>query len=126
MTCAAAEFESFIAWRWRQGKQREPLAEQFIMTAGLAGETGEVCELLKKAVRSDTPVDRRKLCLELGDVIHYATRIALAHGLTLPQIMSANRLKLLRRQALGKNEAAELAGAGFVIDGLPAPAEVAS
>ncbi len=38
---------------------------------GLAGEVGEVSELIKKSIRDNAPLDIQKLKLELGDVLWY-------------------------------------------------------
>jgi len=64
---------------------------------GLAGETGEVVELIKKAVRSDSPVDREKLKYELGDVLWYLSQLATECGLKLNEIAEANIVKLQKR-----------------------------
>lgn len=109
-----AEYECWLAANWNGS---DDLRDLFIMTAGLAGETGEGCELLKKDIRGrpGQTLDRRKLCLELGDAHHYATRIAQRHGLTLADIQAANVSKLTHRRANGKNEAAELELCGAII-----------
>lgn len=46
-----------------------------IMTLGLAGETGEALEVVKKHIR-DGELDREKLIKELGDVFYYLCRVA--------------------------------------------------
>nr|WP_256489658.1 MazG nucleotide pyrophosphohydrolase domain-containing protein [Dyella lutea] len=76
------------------------------MSVGLGGEAGEVQELLKKHVRDGREI-HDDLLLELGDVLHYLTRIAAQFGMTLEQIMLANREKIERRHA--KREAARRA-----------------
>lgn len=43
---------------------------------GLAGECGEVAELVKKAVFHDVGIDRDKLLKELGDVSWYVAALA--------------------------------------------------
>jgi NTP pyrophosphatase (non-canonical NTP hydrolase) len=69
---------------------------------GLAGETGEAVELVKKSFRKGGKLDRVALRDELGDVLYYLTRIANKAGFTLAQIADANVLKLAKRQKLGK------------------------
>lgn len=73
---------------------------------GLAGETGEVIEHIKKVVRDEnsTVSDERKqaIKLELGDVFWYATRLANELGLTLEEILNSNIEKLTHRQKHGK------------------------
>jgi len=67
---------------------------------GLCGEAGEVAEWTKKNVyRGDTRFTPAMLKSELGDVLHYLTRIALAHGFTLEEVMAENVLKITERQS---------------------------
>lgn len=97
------DYDAFVRHNWNRrkgareaGDKRDPSRDLFIMSVGLAGETGEVLELLKKHVR-DGKLDRDALLLELGDVLHYLTRIAAEYGLSLPQVMDANVIKLEQR-----------------------------
>jgi len=68
---------------------------------GLAAETGEVLELLQKAIRKDKKVDvfinNVELINELGDVLWYLTRLANHNGISLKRVIACNRAKLLRR-----------------------------
>ena len=54
------------------------------LALGLIGETGEVCEHLKKSLRDDggllTGGRREKLIHELGDVLWYTAMLAKAYG----------------------------------------------
>ena len=72
-------------------------------TLGLAGETGEVCEKVKKVIRdkngtfdAETVAALRK---ELGDVLWYVARLADELGLDLDEIAADNLAKLASRQA---------------------------
>lgn len=67
---------------------------------GLAGETGETCELIKKSRRTGArheAIDIADLTSELGDVLFYAAAIANAHGITLDQIVDVNLAKRVKR-----------------------------
>ena len=88
-------FEQFI----RDGSFRTKgdIESLFVMTVGLAGESGEVCELLKKYVRDDKEI-HGDLLLELGDVLHYLTMIAHTFDMSLDDIMKANIHKLEERR----------------------------
>jgi len=68
---------------------------------GLAGETGEVCDLVKKAIRSGKPVNRDDLRWELGDVLYYLARVAREFGFTFEEIAYSNKLKLENRMRDG-------------------------
>jgi NTP pyrophosphatase (non-canonical NTP hydrolase) len=74
-------------------------------TLGLAGESGEVAEKVKKLLRDDGGVmsdDRRgALAGELGDVLWYVAQVATEAGLDLEEIAQGNLDKLLSRQQRG-------------------------
>lgn len=77
-------------------------------TLGLAGETGEVIEKIKKIVRDKqgkvSEEDKELLTLELGDVLWYLTQIASDLGIELEDIAKKNIKKLYSRfdrKALG-------------------------
>ncbi len=70
-------------------------------TLGLAGESGEVAEKIKKILRDNKGVadDSRKqeLQKELGDVLWYVSQLATELGLSLDEIASLNIDKLYSR-----------------------------
>jgi NTP pyrophosphatase (non-canonical NTP hydrolase) len=73
---------------------------------GLAGETGEVVEIIKKITRDDdgdiSDDKRQKLVLELGDVLWYVTRISSVIGVSLRDVIEGNVAKLTERRMNGK------------------------
>jgi NTP pyrophosphatase (non-canonical NTP hydrolase) len=75
---------------------------------GLAGETGELVDLVKKSVNYGKPLDLDKLLNEAGDVIHYLARILDAHGLTLENAKAANLDKLAARFPQGYTDQAAI------------------
>jgi NTP pyrophosphatase (non-canonical NTP hydrolase) len=69
---------------------------------GLAGETGEVMELMKKMYRDGATVEFiQNVKKELGDVLWYIAVLAHDHGLTLEEIASHNIVKLQSRKDRG-------------------------
>ncbi len=80
-----------------------PRAHTVIYPAlGLAGEAGEVCEKIKKALRDHHGVfDRDALTRELGDVLWYVAVLANDLGLTLGDIATTNLAKLADRAERG-------------------------
>lgn len=76
------------------------LRSLFILTNGLAGETGETLEHFKKWIR-DGKFDRVKAALELGDILAYLTWLTATLGYTLEDIAGLNHDKLVAR---GKKE----------------------
>lgn len=90
------KFQKFVKEHWTV--QDEPLKDLFIMCTGLAGETGETLEHLKKHIR-DGKIDLKELKLELGDVLHYWVRILQQYDLKFEDVLDANVEKLVRRRA---------------------------
>ncbi len=70
---------------------------------GLAGETGEICEKLKKALRDEqgviSPERKAALSKELGDVLWYVAALCSELGLALDDVACSNIEKLARRRA---------------------------
>jgi len=71
---------------------------------GLAGETGEVCEHIKKGVLHGHGVDRSHLIKELGDVLWYLAGVASVLGVSLDEVALQNIEKLERRYPNGWSE----------------------
>ena len=71
---------------------------------GLAGETGEVMEKVKKMIRdkngvfSPTPEDLEELKKELGDVLWYLSALAFYNGIDLDDVARVNLDKLRSRK----------------------------
>lgn len=72
---------------------------------GLAGETGEVCEKVKKVLRDSGGVfseeKKAEIKKELGDVLWYISNLASDLDLKLEDIARANLEKLLSRKERG-------------------------
>lgn len=64
---------------------------------GLAGEAGEVIELIKKHVYHGQPLDETKLKKELGDVQWYLSGLAKVRNLKLSDVGEHNIAKLRAR-----------------------------
>ncbi len=75
-----------------------PLA---VMALGLAGESGEVIELVKKYVGHGHDLDRLKVQKELGDVLWYVSAIATLLGIDLDTVADVNIAKLKARYPQG-------------------------
>lgn len=73
---------------------------------GLASETGEVADKLKKIIRDQnyeiTEANRQAIAGELGDVLWYLAQTATELKLDLNQIAQDNLEKLFSRQARNK------------------------
>ena len=73
---------------------------------GLAGETGETSEKLKKAIRDDggivTEERRAAIKKELGDVLWYIAALSTELNLDLQEIAEENLAKLAKRKVEAK------------------------
>ena len=73
-------------------------SEQIINGAlGLAGESGEVADMVKKRFMQGHSLDREHLAKELGDICWYIAETATAIGYDLDTIMQMNIDKLRKR-----------------------------
>lgn len=68
---------------------------------GLAGESGEFADEVKKHLFHGHPLDRERLQKELGDVLWYVASGCLALGVTLEEVAQANVDKLRARYPEG-------------------------
>ncbi len=84
-------------------KDHEMSRELRIATYGLgiAGEAGEVADVIKKEVGHKHPADPLKILNELGDDMWYISRIAAEYGFTLEEVAIANIAKLKERYPEG-------------------------
>lgn len=77
---------------------------------GLAGESGETVDAVKKQIRDSSNPEHRDnsgttnktIALELGDTLYYLTKMADILGYTLIDIMQMNKDKLEYRKLHGK------------------------
>jgi NTP pyrophosphatase (non-canonical NTP hydrolase) len=73
---------------------------------GIAGEAGEVADLIKKVIGHGHPMDKEKLTKELGDVLWYVAALADLHGIPLHVVAKANLEKLAKRYPNGFSQEA--------------------
>ena len=64
---------------------------------GLAGETGECCDIVKKYKYQGHELDKEHLKDELGDVLWYIAETASGLGITLEEVAEYNLNKLHKR-----------------------------
>lgn len=79
----------------------DPLSKLTLGALGLAGETGEVVDLIKKHVFQGHAIDQEQLRDELGDVLWYFMLICHTVGCSLEEVMICNVEKLQRRYPHG-------------------------
>jgi NTP pyrophosphatase (non-canonical NTP hydrolase) len=98
ITLTKEDWQEWIYGRWEKQRRRNKTQRDLIaiMGLGLGGEAGEVQEHIKKYLR-DGAFKRKEFLWELGDCLHYLTRIVDEFGFTLDEVMQANMDKLERR-----------------------------
>ena len=72
---------------------------------GLAGEAGELLDLIKKWIFHGKPLDEEHAKKELGDVMWYVAEISHSFGWSLDEVMEMNIDKLKARYPHGFSEA---------------------
>jgi NTP pyrophosphatase (non-canonical NTP hydrolase) len=72
---------------------------------GLAGEAGEVADLIKKVIYHNKPLDRAALIRELGDVLWYLEALMIAIDTNTEEVQVVNIAKLRARYPNGFNTA---------------------
>ncbi|MDR9795243.1 nucleoside triphosphate pyrophosphohydrolase family protein [Aeribacillus composti] len=68
---------------------------------GVAGEAGEVADLVKKHVFHGHPLEREEMIKELGDVLWYVSQLAAWMGIELNEVARKNIEKLMLRYPNG-------------------------
>lgn len=71
--------------------------EALIFGLGLAGESGEVCDIIKKVNGHGKPLDINHLKEELGDVMWYVANLCSTYNLSLQNVIESNVQKLKKR-----------------------------
>lgn len=95
--------------KWSDRTAIYPKEEELhYITLGLAGEAGEVANIVKKVIRDDgkvlTPEKKEKLVDELGDVFWYLARFAQMLDVPMSEMLKRNHDKLesrLERNKIG-------------------------
>jgi NTP pyrophosphatase (non-canonical NTP hydrolase) len=80
-----------------------------MLCMGLAGESGELIDLLKKHIFHGHPLDEEKVAKELGDIQWYWANMCTELGFSASAIMEANIEKLRARYPQGFSSADSLA-----------------
>ncbi|WJY27439.1 nucleoside triphosphate pyrophosphohydrolase family protein [Sporosarcina trichiuri] len=78
--------------------------EQLNYALGIAGEAGEVADLIKKRFFHGHTTSSEELKKELGDVLWYLAQISRIFGITLEEVAEGNIEKLQHRYPDGFSE----------------------
>lgn len=71
---------------------------------GLAGEIGEVIDIIKKSIFYKKELDKNKVTEELGDVMFYLVNLATSLNISMVNVLEQNVEKLLKRYPNGFTE----------------------
>ena len=93
-----AEYQALAQRTSHAGKRSDKLENACL---GLAGECGEVCDIVKKALFQGHALDRAGLIEEAGDVLWYLAELAAGLGVSLEDMAVQNVMKLQRRYPSG-------------------------
>jgi NTP pyrophosphatase (non-canonical NTP hydrolase) len=89
-------------WTARTAPHFDDIVEEMVAwSMGIAGEAGEYCDIVKKEVWHNHPVDNDKKVKELGDIMYYVARSASVLGYTLEEVCLINQAKLKDRYPNG-------------------------
>lgn len=113
MRMTPAEYTEAIAFFARQdmpGSFTELGVKAINYALGLAGESGEVCDELKKVLFHDKPLNEKTILKECGDVLWYLTRLLVSLGYSLEDCMELNVNKLRSRYPEGFDKAEQKFG----------------
>ena len=93
-----AEYQALAQRTSNAGKRSDKLENACL---GLAGECGEACDIVKKALFQGHALDRAGLIEEAGDVLWYLAELAAGLGVSLEDMAVQNVMKLRRRYPNG-------------------------
>lgn len=79
------------------GKFKNEIEELVAWTMGIAGETGEFVDGVKKTLFHGHDLNREEKAKELGDILYYVARAAEVLGYSLEEIAVINIEKLKKR-----------------------------
>lgn len=88
-------YREYVLRTWNKSLTKD----ETLMNAclGIAGESGEFCDQVKKVVFHKHPADLNKLMSELGDIYYYLEIVSNHFGFTEEQIKQRNIEKLQKR-----------------------------
>ena len=99
------EFQQYQRLAYRTTKQNKPNDVQICdYSMGLAGEVGELVNIIKKGLFHGHIISDQEIAEELGDCLWYIATLASCHGLSLEQIARDNIKKLQQRYPQGFTE----------------------
>lgn len=109
----------------RTSTRLDPHIDLAVLGLGIAGESGEVADHIKKHVGHGHNLDREKVAKELGDTLWYISAIAQRIDYKLSEIMDMNMQKLRKRYPNGFSVSDSIARVDET-DSVPSRGDIAS
>ena len=78
-------------------KPQTQIERQLHAAVGIAGESGELIDAIKKTWIYEKELDRENVLEECGDLLFYVTAMLINSGFTISQAMDHNVVKLAKR-----------------------------
>jgi NTP pyrophosphatase (non-canonical NTP hydrolase) len=107
-TAGNSNTDDLIKWMQAMKELGNDPGAIFMAAFGLAGESGEAVDHVKKAAFHGHALDKDKLLKEVGDIMWYCARMCAALGTDLDAVMEMNVQKLNARYPDGFSSAASL------------------
>lgn len=79
------------------------------MALGIAGEAGEIVDIIKKHIIYHKILDQNKVVEELGDLLFYVQGICQELGISLQEVLHLNIVKLTHRYGTTYSDEAAIA-----------------
>lgn len=89
------EFQSFVREKTIKGMDTKSIQQMALM--GLAGETGELIDEMKKHYFYDKPKNINNLKEEAGDILHYILMLLNTENIPVEEIIQLNIDKISKR-----------------------------
>jgi NTP pyrophosphatase (non-canonical NTP hydrolase) len=88
---------------WNYAGRCEEFKDEVLNAAlGVAGEGGEVADVIKKTFFHEDKNRKEELKLELGDLLYYTSKLMSLYGFTLDEVLEGNKAKLFERYKIGQ------------------------
>lgn len=98
------EYSKFAESGFNENSTNDYIIDLLHCAVGMAGESGEVLELVKKHAFHSTPFDKAKMISELGDYTWYNANFMRLLNINISDVLKGNCIKLTERYPNGRNK----------------------
>jgi len=97
------EYSEYCKKGFEENPMEDTLQDLMCATSGVAEEASELMGTVRKMMYHNKPLDKADFASEAGDVLWFFTNAIRLAGLSLEDVMEANKLKLDSRYPNGRN-----------------------